>query len=738
MSPSRRRGYSLLELILGSVIMMMVGGFGLYSLSQGRDSAQSKGLAEELAEELKAARQQAVSKQQPVAVAFPGGAGGKSQSFYLLEGHALPKVVRSVSYAETYPDSCYYWGSWGTSTVESTAETESPTDFEVDQWTPLPRADDKMIVFTPSGTAVSNGLPLFGSEYRLLVSNGIEGGGGGAPTAVSKPYTIRVSKGGGITLEPGVAGGPGIANRPSLPLGSLNNSIPPITESVGTPRIDKLTCEPKPLEKSEKGALAVIPTKGYLTLTAEAEEPSGEPLTMIWEADGPSGSGKFSSDKPVNMSWDAKRKRWVGRIAWTPPHDAADGEVYSLSCIVKNPQGQHDKQVLAGGASVEIIPDTRMAAVNTDEWWENYNIAWMNPDGTSLFNVTVPEEAWEYLTPVWSPSGTKIAFYAGKDIPATGKFEATLYLVNDDGTNLSARYTCKGDITDYYFGPSFSPDGARMAFTAYENENDYNDSKLYICNTYGTPFKRKLTYSASDETITSSHTDVTWHPVDERYLLYTFTQYDSVTEDYIESGLRICTLPPMGTTGASSKTIVKTRPADEGKWGKMIGESHWARGGKRLVYTQGGKLYLLYFDPSTGNAYKTRPPEPQPDPPVPPKPILEEGRDLTPAGVSEVYLPRFSPGGGEIAFLDENWYLCVVNADNPSEFRRLFTRGSVEGYNWSPDGEHLIATTWVDEEDSDMTLWKISRDGEQIKDVTPESFRAWSTPSWAPGENVAP
>lgn len=724
MSRLTRRGYTLLELILGSLIMMMVGGFGLYSLSHGRDSTQSKGLAEELAEELKAARQQAVAKQQPVALAFPGGPGGKSQSFYQLEGLAKPRLTRSISYAETYPQSCYYWGSWSSAVTEATTPTSTKTDFEVSNWTPLPEPADKMIVFTPSGSAVSNGLPLFGAEYRLLVSNGIQGGGTGAPTAVSKPYTVRISKAGGVTVERGVTDGVGIPDKPSLALGEVSNSVPVVAPSGGSPRITKVECAPKPEEKSAGGAMTVIPVQGYLTLTAFAEDPSGEPLTMRWVAQGPSGIGKFSSEKPVNMSWDAELQQWVGRLAWTPPSDAKDGEIYSLTCFVENPRGQQDQRKLAAGASVEVIPATRMAAVNTDEFWENYNIAWMNPEGTNMFNVTVPERAWEFLTPVWSPNGTKIAFYAGKDVPGGDAFEATLYLVNDDGTNLSKRFTCKGDITDYFFGPSFSPDGSRVAFTAYVNEDDYNDSKLFICNTFGSPNPRRLTQQSGDEAVTSDHTDVTWHPVDERYLMYTFTRYDASTYDYIESGIRVCNLKPPGGGTARSETVVETDDADDGKWEKAIGESHWARGGKRFVYTQGGKLFLLNFSTQTGRASDNSGDE-SPG---------RRGLELTPAGVDYVSMPRFSPGGAEVAFVDGNGHLWIVNADSSSVNRRVYSGGFVQGYNWSADGKSLILSTWADEADEDLTLWTVPHEGGAAKNVTPPNFRAWSTPSWAPGE----
>ena len=57
------RGLSLLELILSTTILAVIGTFALLSFQHPRGSAQSRALAETMMEELRAARQQAVATQ---------------------------------------------------------------------------------------------------------------------------------------------------------------------------------------------------------------------------------------------------------------------------------------------------------------------------------------------------------------------------------------------------------------------------------------------------------------------------------------------------------------------------------------------------------------------------------------------------------------------------------------------------------------------------------------------------
>lgn len=748
---SRKSGFSLIELILAALIMAIVGGFGLFSLARGHDSAQSKGLAEEIAEELKAARQQAISKQIPVALAFPssGGAVGRSQVFYQIEGLARPIVTRSGNYSSSYPDSCFFWGRWGNGAPESTAPNPALKKFDLSKWSPLPAPKDYILVFSPSGSVQSNGLPLYDGEYRLLTSNGVTGGDGlGTPSAVSKPYTVRISKTGSVIVEPGVRGGVGISVSPSLPLGTVANSVPSVAGPQGTPKIVRLRSEPRPEENSEGGAEAVIPEEGYITLIAEASDPSGKPLSMRWRAEGPKGEGSFSSQDPLNMSWDQTTQTWAARVMWTPPADAEGGDIYSLTCYVKNPDGQEVQEKLYATKSLEVVTTDKIANVSTDGNWETFYLAWMNPEGTNVFNVTVPKPGnfttFDMLTPVWAPNGDKIAFYAWED-KGGGRIVAIFYMVNEDGTNLQQIFRTDGDLNDYFFGPSFSPNGARVTFSAYEEPNNPYSSRVRVSDTFGAnPNLMRCTGAPGDPDTETDHIDVTWHPTQD-YILYTATVYWKDTFKVKDSSLRICDVsdlsnPPSTTTNRYIIKVHEDSPGAGVQAGAIVGESHWSHDGKKIVYVKGermtgNKLYVLGFNPATG--WATNPdgsdirypglsgPSSAPNPP---SQGFYPGKDITPSGVNSAFIPRFSPDNNKIAFLDDGtnsgkWKLWVVNA-NGSNARKL-TDKDVWGYNWSPDGKKIAFTTFAGEK-----MFVVDVDGGTPKDVTPPGFQAWTTPSW--------
>ena len=725
----KTRGFSMIELVLAAAITMMVATFGIYSLRGGRTNAMSRGMAQEIAEELGAARQLAISKQKPVAIAFPSsGNNPASQSFYQLEGLTTPLISREVDYKDTYPQSYFYWGNWG-GTLETSASTGLETDYLLSDWT-LPEPKDFVLYFTPSGTVQSNGLPVYSDgEYRLLVSNGVSPGGAGggtlplgaAPGTVSKPYTVHISKSGAISVQPGVSGiAPTDVPAPIAMTGSAA-AVPDLPEIPGTVSFEDLTSEPKPRQPPGGGNYAVVPEQGYITLVAKVKEERGEAPMVRWVSEHVGGGldGRFSAKTWFPMEYNFRDKIWVARVAWTPPKNAGYGETFNLTCKVRSHDGEHEiERQLGASTSVGVVKDERIATICTDGDWGNYYVAWMNSYGTNVINVTNPAPVWEQLTPVWHPNGTKLSFYSG-DFPDEGAddFHAVLYIVNEDGKYLRKLFETDGDITDYMFGPSFSPEGGFVAFSAYEGVDGFsrvNVQRVYNQDVDG-PYVITLGPDAQGELANVDHTDVSWHP-SKSIILYTVTQYPSNSDSGtpVKSGIYAVRFDP---NKPKRGTTYEAWPIVELEDGKEIGESHWSYNGRRMCYTEwtSGKLYCKEIDedghPKDGD--------------------VGAGKDITPPGFAhKATSPRFSPDGNEVAVIDYHPTriaddLWVVNPDNVAAGYKVTNIGEVYGYNWSPGGQNFVFATWSGQ------LRTIAKTGAgSSKNISPAGFFAWSTPSW--------
>ncbi|MDH3942815.1 MAG: protein kinase [Anaerolineae bacterium] len=82
----------------------------------------------------------------------------------------------------------------------------------------------------------------------------------------------------------------------------------------------------------------------------------------------------------------------------------------------------------------------------------------INSDGTALFRLTnLPEGACQ---PVWSPDGTQIAFISPCEENRSIYMQASIYLMNADGSGITPLQTGTGS-----FDPAWSPDGNSLLFT---------------------------------------------------------------------------------------------------------------------------------------------------------------------------------------------------------------------------------------------------------------------------------
>jgi TolB protein len=127
------------------------------------------------------------------------------------------------------------------------------------------------------------------------------------------------------------------------------------------------------------------------------------------------------------------------------------------------------KQISSGGKSRQPVwsPDGgRIAFVQVDG---NSSDIWvMNADGsgakvrTPFKSANLRASHWAFQ-PVWSPDGSQIAY-----VSEEASFDLALWVMNADGSGRR-----QVALLDAYTGgldtPSYSPDGLRVAFTAYRN-----------------------------------------------------------------------------------------------------------------------------------------------------------------------------------------------------------------------------------------------------------------------------
>jgi Tol biopolymer transport system component len=134
---------------------------------------------------------------------------------------------------------------------------------------------------------------------------------------------------------------------------------------------------------------------------------------------------------------------------------------------------------------IVFVSDRSLDGSNTGNPVSN-NVWVINADGTGLTPLTTLTAipfASELLTPVWSPSGSKIAFASaraldGSNAPNTNNV-SNIWVMNADGSNASplTKLINAGSVN-----PVWSPDGTKIAFAS-SRALDGSDAN----NTNGTP-----------------------------------------------------------------------------------------------------------------------------------------------------------------------------------------------------------------------------------------------------------
>jgi len=362
----RRRGFTLIEILMVVLLLGLFSVIALQQLRQGRDKAGAQGFATLVSEELRRVRQEAIARRRPTAFIVPtdGGRSSIARSFYVMEGESRPRVTRSRNYLSEFDGADLFMGRWPLAgggswdTTSLSVPGSKWSGFQVDTWLAgLPALQDYCFVFLPDGTVQTNDLLSYDNRYHLLVAAGADCSASSSNATLSssgEAYTISISPVGGISLSRGVlAAGPSLATRGRRP-SRVAHRAPTISRpppEVPTPinSMPKIVPTPNPGTISGSDPPdALITRDQYVSLEMQAVSSSGEQLFCQWKVDGPSGkTGAFSlqsqstaSGAGGRMEWDQSLNggagAWKALWQWRPPVDALPAERYQLTCEVQN------------------------------------------------------------------------------------------------------------------------------------------------------------------------------------------------------------------------------------------------------------------------------------------------------------------------------------------------------------------------------------------------------------------
>ncbi|MHC9539748.1 MAG: prepilin-type N-terminal cleavage/methylation domain-containing protein [Vulcanimicrobiota bacterium] len=516
----RHRGFSLLELLLVMVVIALA----MIAVASGgghapKEKADSKALAETLAEELRLARQKAMTKEIPVGVIFPGdekfpGEECKSpvmQSCYILEGET-PRHTRTIDYSKAYPSTYIFIGFWDLASGHGPVTNAQPSTgsnydtFDVENWgagTQFKDCRDFALIFTPAGTVRTNKLPNFDCDFHILVNRAVAYEVAALPTSafddgfmlcfldpgkyfklksVCDPYTINISVHGEITVTPGVtglpAGSPAVTTdpfhvdpvpAPPAPPGTLNN-----------PAIDTVDINPAPNAATlPSGADATVRKEQYVTFTVKASDANSDTLWCRWTAvktrGAAGGTGGITPEEESRMEWNYSENKWNAVTEWRPPSDAVIGDQYTLTCTVIDRNGG----TVTVAKVVEIVGG-KIVYVKKVNGFEEIFI--MNGDGSSEKQLTFMPGGGSNGNPCLSQDASKIAFVSDRI------HTAEIFIMNVDGSDQKQLTDNSGE--NRY--PSFSPDGKKIVWCSDSNPVTTGKSEICIMNTDGSD-KKMLT-----------------------------------------------------------------------------------------------------------------------------------------------------------------------------------------------------------------------------------------------------
>jgi prepilin-type N-terminal cleavage/methylation domain-containing protein len=448
----RSRGVTLLELLLVLALLGIVLGLAFVQLRAPARSQQSRALAEVILARFAQARQRAIASGQPVALAFPRNA---TQTSYLLTGEYQPQRVLALNWSRELPHALVSTHEW---TLDGDVWSAGPASLDLSAWQP-PQPADALFAFQPSGALTSN-LRLFGGAYRIVTCTGLASGGPGL-TAVSHPWTLSASPTGLVQLSVGLENGSAVLQPGPEPGPTVASAIPPVPTDADPVLVSVQVMPPPAPASLPPGVDASVRPGGYLTFEVRATDPDRDTLRCWWSTS----RGTFSATQEVRMEWDPQVRQWVSRWTFTPPTDAAPGDIFTLDCVVKDVRGNRVTGTFPVGGRVLITRRPRLCFASNmgTQVAARRGLYVSNIDGTErklIFDARGTVDC-----PRWSPDGSLLIFL----YDPTGGIDLDLWAVRPDGTDLRRLIDASAQGWLLVSGAAFTPDGTKIVVQGYTN-----------------------------------------------------------------------------------------------------------------------------------------------------------------------------------------------------------------------------------------------------------------------------